>query len=163
MSKNLFFQSFKCFVCGMLIGCIGAGSVLSVHAWSQTQGQYSVMSPPDTTYYAHNTLVTGKLNGSKFARAFTHVDAPSNMPGGFMGVLPMLFDGNDNLLKQASDWALNESNRMNASAMIKYTGFSGSPEVYSQGLAKVWHPYLSTYWVYGTFRTPSLSDYTEQT
>lgn len=159
MSKSLLFQSFKCYICEVLIGCLSAATILSVSAYSYTEGNESVMSPPNRTYYAYNSLSTGKQYGQKYARASTHVYTDDNVPGGYMGVKPALYDSNDNLI-MTKDWYYSINNVYSHMDSVADYSITGTPAVYSQGRARVWNPSISDYWTYATFRTPYLNDYT---
>lgn len=159
VTKSLFFDSVKGFLCGALISTLSVCTVMSVSAAAYTTGAESVMSPPNRTYYAYNTLATGKEYGQKYARGFTHVYTNDNMPGGYMGVRPAVYDENDNALMVGS-WTYSPNNISDYSNVAAVFSISGNPAVYSQGRARVWNTQINDYWTYATFRTPFLNDYT---
>ena len=111
------------------------------------------------SYTAQNTIDTG-LEGSssyKYARAYTNINANTNVPGGFMGVYARLFDSAGNAVS-ITDWYYNPSNRSGISNSAELLYLSGTPAYRSQGYVKVWNG--TDYWTYNTFATPYLNDYT---
>lgn len=157
MECKIVFSSLKSVLCGALIGAVCFVSPISANAGSVSNGASSAMSAYGHNYTAYNTSITGKLNNSKFARAYTNINAGENLPGGYMGVKPMLYYS-DGSLWVAGDWDYSSSNSSGMGVGVSRSGFSGTPSIYSQGYARIW---MGTgYWTYGTFIAPTLNDYT---
>lgn len=96
-------------------------------------------------------------NPYKYARAYTDINAEKNLPGGYMGVQPIMYNSSGNAVATGT-WSYSSSDTSGTSNMITYTGFSGSPAVYSKGYVKIWNGI--DYWTYNTFASPNLNDYT---
>ena len=157
MEKNNLSLSLKSLLCGALISSFCWVMPLSASAQSSTSGIKSAMSALGYNYTAYNTVLTGKTGSTKYARAYTDVDAEQNLPGGYMGARPMLYDSSGNVAASGT-WSYSSANTSGISRGKSYEGFSGTPSYYSQGYARIWMG--TDYWTYGTFASPCLNDYT---
>jgi len=151
----------KSFLCGASVGCLFWNPVFSVSAQSNANGDTSYMSAYGYSYTAYNTVYTGKYSndGQKYASAYlTNESAQSNLPGGYAGVYPILYDDDDNVLASPSDWYYSSSNYPGITRGVFYYNIIGQMPVMAKGLARIWNG--SSYWTYATFATPFLNDYT---
>lgn len=150
-------KSVRSFICGMMISAVSMNSIFSVSAYSSSESERSGMNVYGHYYIAYNKIETGKQSGAKYARATTTVEADDNLPAGYMAAQAVVYRSDGTMLA-VGDFHYNSNLIIEINAVKKYTGFSGTPIVYSQGVVKIWNG--SGYWVYGTFRTPEINNYT---
>lgn len=150
----------KSFLCGILIGSVPLSiTQMTAVAASSTSGYTLSDTVNGVNFAMKNTLYTGRegSDNHKYARAATSVQASQNLGGGYMGVLPVLYNY-DGSVAQWGTWAYSSSGTSGISASTTKAYFTDSPIFSSWGYAEIWNG--TDYNQYHPYQTPYLNDYT---
>lgn len=140
-----------------LIICVMFSTAVISSAFSSTESSKKNKTIYNHSYEFYSSLETGKTGSNKYAKGYAHIQAEQNLPGGYMGIKSMLYNSSGTLITNSTtDWSASNVGAMTSS--ITYSGFSGTPTVYAQGLCYIWDG--TGYIGYSTYKTPNLNDYT---
>lgn len=153
-------KSIKTVLTGYLIGALSIITVMTASAYSSSSGSNGYYSANGISYYNYNTVSTGLNNyNEKFATAMinVHRNPTANIPAGWAATCPILYNSAGQIVKQG-DWTYSSSGTSGMGTMVMLTFTSGSPSYYAEGITRAWNG--SSYWTFGSFKSPSLNDYT---
>lgn len=155
MVKKSLIQGVKSFIIGLCVSSLCVCSATYVNAASSLQSDDYYYYAGNNTYKNFSVITTGYSNGSAYAIADSMVNCNTAVPGGYMGVRPMLYNVYGNLIEDGGWDYLEESGYYGYGRSVSKHGVGNA--CYSRGWTASWNG--SSYSSYQTYQSPMLSDF----